>query len=296
VTGERPDPAALLALAVSVAREAGALLLERIAGAREVTAKTSPVDVVTEVDRASEALIVRRILEARRGDGILAEEGSARESRTGVRWVIDPLDGTVNYLYRRPDFAVSIAAEAAGTVVAGAVYAPARDEMFGAAAGLGATLNGRAIHPSTEDRIAHALCGTGFSYDAEVRRAQGAIVARVLPHVRDIRRAGSAALDLCAVACGRLDVYFERGVQPWDVAAADLIVREAGGRTAVLAIGHVYPGAASRDGSSPGGTWKDSTGPEARPESTWIASNPHLVHSLQTLIASADGNAPASPR
>lgn len=262
-TGDHPAPAALGALAVAVAREAGALLLDRLPGRREVAAKTSPVDVVTEVDRAAEALIVRRLREARPGDGILAEEGATHESRTDVRWVIDPLDGTVNYLYRRDAFAVSIAAQIDGRTLAGAVFNPILDELFAATDGAGATLNGRPIAVSTEDRLAHALCGTGFAYDPAARRRQGPVVARVVGEVRDIRRAGSAALDLCAVACGRLDVYYERGVQPWDVAAADLVVREAGGRSGTLDGGPLSPG------------------------SIWLASNAHLAAPFRALIAEA---------
>ncbi|MQC18888.1 MAG: inositol monophosphatase, partial [Chloroflexi bacterium] len=234
MTTAAPDPIALLALAEATAREAGALLLDGFEGVRTVDAKSSPTDVVTEMDRAAEALIVRRIMEARPDDGILGEEGTDRPSGTGVRWVIDPLDGTVNYLYRRPDWAVSIAAEVDGVVVAGAVFAPVPDECFTASLGGSATLNGRPLHPSAETRLGHALCGTGFSYDQSDRKVQGAILARVVSEVRDIRRAGSAALDLCAVAYGRLDVYFERGLQPWDGAAAGLVLREAGGRCETL--------------------------------------------------------------
>ena len=272
MTVQRVDPVALGLLASAIAREAGALLLDGFEGTRTVEAKTTPTDAVTEMDRASEALIVRRILEVRPDDGILAEEGAARDGRTGVRWVIDPLDGTVNYLYRRPDFAVSIAAEVVGEVVAGAVFAPARAELFAATLGGGATLNGVPIHPSDEARLAHALCGTGFGYDAEVRRAQGTILGRVIHEVRDVRRAGSAALDLCAVACGRLDTYYERGLQPWDGAAAALIVREAGGRCETL----------------PAAT------PDAAP--TWIAANAALSPTFRALIVTAtDSSTPPRP-
>ncbi len=226
----RPDPVELLALAGAVAREAGALVA---AGAREartlVGTKSSPTDMVTEVDHASEELIVRRLLALRPGDGILGEEGSAREGTSGVRWVIDPLDGTTNFLYGIPAYAVSIAAELDGEAVAGAVFDAARGELFSAARGAGATLDGRPIRVSTLDDMARALAGTGFGYDAERRRRQAQVVLGVLPHIRDIRRGGSAALDLCAVACGRLDMYWEYGLQPWDHAAGALIVREAGG-------------------------------------------------------------------
>lgn len=260
-----PDPLALLALAEATAREAGALLMERLPGVRTLETKTSPVDVVTEVDKASEALIVSRILEVRPEDGFLGEEGASRPGTSGVRWVIDPIDGTVNYLYRRPDFAVCIAAEVAGEVVAGVVFNPFIDELFAAALGHGATLNGRPIVVSTETRLAHALCGTGFGYEEAVRKVQGAVVARLVGEVRDIRRAGSAALDLCAVACGRLDIYYERGVRDWDVAAAGLIVREAGGRAGTL------------DG-----------GPLTT-ESIWTASNGTLAADFRALITHVHG-------
>jgi len=269
-TTPTPDPLALLALAEATAREAGALLMERLPGGRTLETKTSPVDVVTEVDRASEALIVARILQARPEDGFLGEEGADRASTSGVRWVIDPIDGTVNYLYRRPDFAVCIAAEVAGEVVAGVVFNPFLDELFAAARGHGATLNGRPIHVSTETRLPHALCGTGFGYEEAERRVQGAVVARLVAEVRDIRRAGSAALDLCAVACGRLDVYYERGVRPWDVAAAGLVVREAGGLAGTL------------DG-----------GPLSM-ESLWVASNAALQTDFRALLLAAHGLGPRS--
>jgi myo-inositol-1(or 4)-monophosphatase len=221
----------LRALASDVAREAGTLLLARLPGLRtKIETKSSITDLVTEVDRESEALVVRRILAARPDDGILGEEGAERTGTSGLRWLIDPLDGTTNYVYRRGDFCVSIGVEAAGgEVVAGAVYDPSREELFSAAKGVGAALNGRSIGVSGMMLLATALVGTGFGYDTGVRERQAAVLSRVMPHVRDIRRAGSAALDLCAVACGRLDAYYESGLQPWDMAAGSLIVREAGG-------------------------------------------------------------------
>lgn len=230
-----PEPRELLALATDIALEAGALLAERQPDVREfVGTKSSPTDMVTEVDRASEALIVARILAARPGDGILAEEGSAREGVSGVRWVIDPLDGTTNYLYGFPAYAVSIAVEADGETVAGVVYDASRAELFAAAVKLGASLNGQPIHVSSERELGRALIGTGFGYDPARRALQGALLARIVPHLRDVRRAGSAALDLCSVACGRLDGYYENGLNPWDYGAGALIVREAGGATGFL--------------------------------------------------------------
>lgn len=227
-----PTALELLALASDVAREAGLLLAERLPQARtSVGTKSSVTDMVTEVDRESEALVVSRILAARPNDGLLGEEGTARTGTSGVRWLIDPLDGTTNYIYAYPAFAVSIAAEVAGEVVAGAVFDAARGQAFTAAKGGGAFLDGRPIRVSAQDDIGRALVGTGFGYDSKRRKDQGATLAHVLPHIRDVRRAGSAALDLCSVACGRLDAYFEYGLNPWDLAAGGIIVREAGGLT-----------------------------------------------------------------
>ena len=229
------DPQSLLQLATGIALEAGALLAERQPQVRGyVGTKSSPTDMVTEVDTASEALIVGLILQARPQDGILAEEGSAREGSSGVRWVIDPVDGTTNFLYGFPAYAVSIAVEEAGEAVAGVVYNAATRELFAAAKGRGATLNGKPIHVSGETDLGKALVATGFGYDPAVRKRQAATLTRLIGDVRDIRRAGSAALDLCSVACGRVDAYYEQGLNAWDHAAGALIVREAGGRTDFL--------------------------------------------------------------
>jgi myo-inositol-1(or 4)-monophosphatase len=233
----------LRALAVSVAREAGDLLAES-AGQVEVAAtKSSPTDVVTEMDRQSEELIRARILSARPSDAILAEEGGL-VGNTGdapVLWVVDPLDGTVNYLYGLHDWAVSIAAEVGWEedgevgrrIVAGAVYVPKRGEMFSAIRGHGAWLqtdedfwNPIRCRPGVP--LEQALVGTGFGYRRERRTVQGEVVAAVLPRVRDIRRIGVASVDLCAVAAGRLDAYYERGLNYWDWAAGALAAAEAG--------------------------------------------------------------------
>ncbi|HLN07113.1 MAG TPA: inositol monophosphatase family protein [Acidimicrobiales bacterium] len=235
-------PSDLLELARGVAGEAGELLRARlpaVAGALlltgRVSAKSSPTDLVTEVDRASEALIVGALLRARPNDGIQGEEGSSQEGSTGVTWVIDPLDGTINYLYGVPVFAVSIAASVDGRAVAGVVHNPLTGEMFAAAERDGATLNGRELRLRPTGRpLGEALVGTGFSYSARTRASQARLLPVVLPEVRDIRRAGAAALDLCAVACGRLDTYYEAGLEPWDLAAGELIAREAGATVKVL--------------------------------------------------------------
>jgi myo-inositol-1(or 4)-monophosphatase len=224
-----PDPEELRALAERVARSAGALLRDGMDRVRlEVGTKSTGTDMVTEMDRASEALIEAELLAARPDDGILGEEGANFSGTSGVRWVVDPLDGTTNYLYGFPGFNVSIAAEVEGRAVAGAVYDVVRDELFSAHAGGGATRDGTAIAPSDAADLGQALVGTGFSYDAERRRTQAEVLVRVLPRVRDIRRQGAAALDLCSVACGRLDAYYERGLAPWDLAAGGLVATESG--------------------------------------------------------------------
>lgn len=234
----------LLGLAVAAATEAGQMLLtERPAGpaGRPAVAatKSSPTDVVTDMDRAAERLIASRLLAGRPGDAILAEEGG-ESGRGRVRWIVDPLDGTVNYLYGLADWAVSVAAEVAGTVVAGAVSVPVRGELFTAIRGGGAWLRSTAAEPvrlrcNTGIPLARALVATGFGYAAGRRRVQGEVVAAVLPRVRDIRRGGSCAVDLCSLAAGRVDAYYERGVNYWDYAAGGLVAEEAGGRVSGLA-------------------------------------------------------------
>jgi myo-inositol-1(or 4)-monophosphatase len=248
-----PARASLLELACEVAVAAGRLLLGRGGRPEVVATKSSPTDVVTEADRTAEALIRELIGERRPGDRILGEEGgetgagSPAALATSVRWIVDPLDGTVNYLYGLPDWAVSVAAEADGTVVAGAVFVPRRDELFSAALGGGAWLSSGALdprgeHPDTPARLScnldvpldRALVATGFGYAAGRRLVQGEVLRGVLPVVRDIRRGGSAAVDLCSVASGSVDAYYERGVNLWDIAAGGLIAAEAGARVTGL--------------------------------------------------------------
>jgi myo-inositol-1(or 4)-monophosphatase len=229
VSAVHHSPTALLGLATAAAQEAGRLLLDGLrSGPAVVEAKTSRTDPVSDLDRASEALILTRLLSERPDDAVMAEEGSDRSGTSPVRWVIDPLDGTVNFVYGIPVFAVSIAAEVDGTVVAGVVHDPNRAETFSATLGGGAFLNGKPISANNPTDLSVALVGTGFAYDAEVRRVQGSRLDELLAAVRDIRRAGSAALDLCAVGAGRLDAYFERGTHHWDRAAGALVAREAG--------------------------------------------------------------------
>ena len=235
-----PRAGELLELARSVAAEAGRLLHDcRPAGRPAVlSTKSSPTDVVTAMDRSAETLIRTRILAERPGDAILGEEGG--ESGHGrVRWIVDPLDGTVNYLYGLPDWSVSVAVEVGGTVLAGAVVVPQRGEEFCAMLGAGAWLwSGggppAALRCNAAVPLGQALVATGFGYEAARRQVQGEIVAAVLPRVRDIRRGGSAAVDLCSLAAGRVDGYFERGVNYWDIAAGGLIASEAGAQVGGL--------------------------------------------------------------
>jgi myo-inositol-1(or 4)-monophosphatase len=293
----------LLDLASEVAVAAGRLLIGSGGRPEVVATKSSPTDVVTEADQAAEALIRDLIGEKRPDDRILGEEGgetgpssgpggqsgagrqsgAARQSgesglgRPGsVRWIVDPLDGTVNYLYGLPDWAVSVAAEVDGTVVAGAVFVPRRDELYSARLGHGAWLSSGALDWRGEDTgspvrlacnrdvpLAQALVATGFGYAAGRRQVQGDVLRAVLPRVRDIRRGGSAAVDLCSVASGTVDAYYERGVNLWDIAAGGLIAAEAGAQI---------------------------TGMHGRPPSPsmTLAAPPPLLGELHDLLASAD--------
>jgi myo-inositol-1(or 4)-monophosphatase len=241
---EGPPPHELADLALVTAREAGRLVMAGLAHERPVAStKSSLTDVVTEVDRASERLIVERLRGARPGDGFLGEEGGAQRGTTAVTWIVDPIDGTVNYVYGRPGFAISIAADVGGRVVAGVVLDPWLDEAYVATAGGGARCNDRPLHVNAEVDPPLALVATGFAYVADERARQARVVARLLPRVRDIRRGGSAALDLCSVAAGRVDAYYERGLNAWDLAAGALVASEAGARVTGLA----GEGAASAD-------------------------------------------------
>ncbi len=228
-------PDELLAIARTVAVEAGALILEARRGAVSVAAaKSSSVDVVTQVDRDAEALIRGRLAELRPGDGFFGEESGAEGGTSGLTWVVDPIDGTVNYLYGIPHYAVSIAVvegepdPQSWRAVAGVVINPASGELYTATAGGGAFLGGQSLRIADAVSLEQSLLATGFAYRAETRAEQGAAVARLLPHVRDIRRMGTASLDLCAVASGRVNAYFERTLNPWDHAAGALIATEAG--------------------------------------------------------------------
>ena len=220
----------LLNLATTVARDAGTLLLDRFNGGREraLESKSTPTDLVSEADLASERLISDALARARPDDGFLGEEGGGEEGSSGLTWVVDPLDGTVNFLFSIPQWCVSVAVRDSQGAVAGAIFDPCRDELFTATRSGDALLNGTPLVPSSCHDLATAMVATGFAYDSDVRAAQAEVLARLLPRVRDIRRFGSAALDLAWTATGRYDAYFERTVKPWDIAAGTLVCERAG--------------------------------------------------------------------
>lgn len=214
----------LVEVAVAAARAAADVLVERYTdGARGVDTKSSPTDLVSEADLAAERAI-RDVLAARApDDAIMGEEGDDQPGTSGRRWIVDPLDGTVNYLFGIPQWCVSIACEGA----VGVILDPLRDELFIAVDGQ-ASLNGEALTGPEPRDLATSMVATGFGYDAEVRAAQAAVVARLLPQVRDIRRLGSAALDLAWTAAGRYDAFYEYGLNTWDRAAGDLLCAAVG--------------------------------------------------------------------
>ncbi|MBR7743443.1 inositol monophosphatase [Phycicoccus sp. BSK3Z-2] len=232
------DLAALERVACEVAGTAGRLVLDERPAELGTTVKSSRTDVVTEMDQRSQELILERLAALRPDDAVLGEEEGGTSGTSGITWVVDPIDGTVNYLYGIPEYSVSVAAVVGdpagpdGRPVAGAVLGPARGELFHAHEGGGARLTTadgtRTLRTTDVDDLGLTLVGTGFGYVAERRTRQGRAVADLLGHVRDIRRMGSAALDLCAVACGRLDAYYETGLNPWDRAAGQLVAAEAG--------------------------------------------------------------------
>ncbi|MEO7944175.1 MAG: inositol monophosphatase family protein [Marmoricola sp.] len=230
--GDGPDD--LLRLALATVREAADYVASmRSRGVEVADTKSSSIDIVTQADRTCEELIRKRLLGARPQDAFIGEESVGEEdtnlpSRSGVTWIVDPIDGTVNYLYGLPQYAVSIAAERDGQVVAGVVRSPVPGLEYAATLGGGATCNGAPIEVRSTPPLDQTLVATGFSYESAVRAKQGRAVARMLPQVRDIRRHGSCALDLCALASGQSDAYVEEGPHVWDYAAAGLVAREAG--------------------------------------------------------------------
>lgn len=222
-------------IAITAGREAAELALQgQLEGVTVAATKSSATDVVTEMDRRCEALLVDRILSRRPDDGIVGEEGSDHVGETGVRWILDPIDGTVNYLYGQPCWAVSVAAEIDGVVVVGVVVAPVLGETYVAAQGRGARLHDahgvRTLRVNDPVELPTALVATGFGYTRDRRIGQARVVAGVVPAVRDVRRLGACSIDLCHVAAGRVDAYYERGPQAWDLAAGGLVAQEAGAR------------------------------------------------------------------
>jgi myo-inositol-1(or 4)-monophosphatase len=225
-----PEPAVLESIAGEAARAAAAMITRTYGNPDPVGRKSSPTDVVTETDLRAEELVRRLLNEATPRAGVLAEEGGTSGAEARLQWVIDPLDGTINFLYGVPVFAVSIAAAIDGEVVAGAVVDVLRDELFSACTGGGARRDGAPIVVSGCEALPDALVATGFSYQASVRAEQGEVAQRLLSQARDVRCFGSAALELCWVACGRLDGYYQRDTEVWDRAAGALIAEEAGAR------------------------------------------------------------------
>lgn len=266
----------LRALAESIATRAGDIIVERRRHHVEVAAtKSTDVDVVTAVDREAETLIQELLASARPGDGFVGEEGGSGESTTGVSWVVDPIDGTVNFLYGIPHYAVSIAAvegdpsPGSWDLQAGVVLNPVTGEMFSAGKGQGATLNNSSLHVAAPVPLAQALWLTGFAYAKHFREEQGRLAHAILPDVRDIRRAGTASLDLAFIAAGRGNIYFERTLSPWDHAAGELLVTEAGG----LVTGF---------------------GVEPASREAIFAGHPEMVELFQQLVADCDGQRPLS--
>jgi myo-inositol-1(or 4)-monophosphatase len=222
------SPELLERLAVELASGAAKVIGAQARRALRVSSKSTATDLVTEADRGAERWLTEQIADRRPDDAIVGEEGAARRGSSGVRWVLDPLDGTVNYVLGLPHYAVSVAAEVSGEVVAGAVCDVVSGELFRAHVGGGAYLGDSRLAGPRQIPLARAVIGTGFAYETRQRERQGQLVARLLPLVADIRRLGSASLDLCAVAAGRLDAYFESGLHDWDYAAGVLIAAEAG--------------------------------------------------------------------
>lgn len=277
VPGALPPVAELVAVAEEVARAAGRLVHDgRPENVGVAATKSSAVDVVTAMDLASEELVRRLLARLRPDDAVLGEEGGHRPGTSGVTWVVDPIDGTVNYLYGLPAYAVSVAAvvgeptPATWTALAGCVHAPATGETWTAGRGLGAHLDGRRLTLAAAPPLDRCLLGTGFGYRAQRRAAQAAVLAALLPRVRDVRRMGAAAIDLCQVATGRLDLYYERGLQPWDLAAGALVVVEAGGAVTGLR-------------GAPAG------------EAMTVAGAPGRVDELAAILAEQAADAPDTP-
>lgn len=240
MTADFPD--GLLEVAAGAARAAGEVLARLHGGPLSVQTKSTATDPVSEADRAAEQTLVDHILGRRADDGLLGEEGARRQGSSGLRWVLDPLDGTVNYLYGLPGWCVSVACEDDDGALVGVVYDPGRDEIFTAERGGAARCNDQVLAVAEPVALETALIATGFAYDPDVRARQAAHLVTLLPRVRDVRRFGAAAADLCAVGAGRLDAYYESGLAPWDRCAGTVIAREAGARVEELDPGDALSG------------------------------------------------------
>jgi myo-inositol-1(or 4)-monophosphatase len=269
------EPAAvssLLETARTLAREVGEFIIEGRRAAHVTATKSSGVDIVTQMDLAAERMLRERITALRPDDGVLGEEGEDVHGDSGITWVLDPIDGTVNYLYGLPSFGVSVAAVSGPPrtreweALAGAVY-DGSGRLWSAASGQGAWMDGTRLQRTAAPPLAQTLLGTGFQYIAERRALQGAIVTQLLPQVRDIRRLGAAAVDLCLVAAGNLDAYYEHGLNAWDIAAGALIASEAGVKVASL------------DGGAPD-------------EHLTIAAHPAVWNELRDALVSAGADHP----
>jgi myo-inositol-1(or 4)-monophosphatase len=256
------DATELVALATSAARAAARLHRDGLGRVHQVETKSSPTDVVSEVDRAAEAAIFDVLRAARPDDAFLGEETGTHAGRSGVRWIVDPLDGTTNYLYGYPCYSVSIGIEVDGRLVGGVVHDSVRDRVYAGVVGAGATCDGVAMHVRDHADLATALVATGFQPKPAVRTWQAGVLAHVLPRIRDVRRGGSAAIDLATVACGTVDAFFEAGLSEWDVAAGKAVVLAAGG------VVHELPCAQA-------------------PATLLVAAGPRLVDALVALLADA---------
>ena len=221
------DENQILELALTIARQAGELLMNRPAS-WDLTVKSTAIDIATQMDHASEKLIVEAILSARPNDGIIGEEGADREGSSGLTWVIDPIDGTVNYFYGLPGWNISIGVKDSQGVLVGVVHSPTFNSTWHAVRGGGAFLNNEKIECNNPVELDKALIATGFAYEVKDRENQIEIIDQLIPKIRDIRRMGAAATDLCCVASGMVDGYIETGLKEWDLAAGSLIAREAG--------------------------------------------------------------------
>ncbi|HYF24899.1 MAG TPA: inositol monophosphatase family protein [Baekduia sp.] len=227
----------LLEVAEAAARASGDVLIGRFGTERALTSKSTPTDLVSEADHAAEDAIRAVLAQRVPDDAIVGEEGEDVAGTSGRRWIVDPLDGTINFLFGLPQWCVSVCCEG----LAGVIWDPVREELFAATADGPATLNGVVLHGSERDDLGHALVATGYGYDSAQRGRQGELAARVLPRVRDLRRMGSAALDLAWLAAGRYDAYYEHGVKPWDTRAGELLCARAGLEVHALAGGDGLP-------------------------------------------------------